>query len=89
MHLSTIWERNASEGTNTRALASRPAISSPSMVSVFPVPVGITIVAVVAGAITRWPSAAYSAASCGLRNPDVWVSRTARLKLNRCCCQLR
>ncbi|MNR66072.1 hypothetical protein D3C85_1893840 [compost metagenome] len=59
------------------------------MVSVLPVPVGITIVAVVAGAITRCPREAYSAASWGLRKPGVWVSRTARLKLNRCCCQLR
>jgi len=89
MHFSTNRERNESEGTSTKALVSRPAMSIPSMVSVFPVPVSITIVAVVAGAITRWPSAAYSAASCGLRKPGVCVSRTAKLKLNRCCCQLR
>ncbi|MOA43252.1 hypothetical protein D3C78_1653870 [compost metagenome] len=48
----------ASEGTRIRVLAILAAMISASMVSVFPVPVGMTTVAVEEGSTTRCPRVA-------------------------------
>ena len=44
-NFSATWSRSTSEGTRTSSLGSRAATSKASMVSVLPVPVGMTTVA--------------------------------------------
>ena len=58
VHLPTNCVLRASEGTKIKVLGILAAMISASMVSVFPVPVGMTTVAVEEGSTTRCPKVA-------------------------------
>ncbi|MNM64106.1 hypothetical protein D3C81_754900 [compost metagenome] len=58
VHLPTNCVLRASEGTRIKVLAILAARISASMVSVLPVPVGMTTVAVEEGSTTKCPSVA-------------------------------
>ena len=66
-----VWVRRASEGTITKTFWQVFAIKKASIVSVFPVPVGITTIAL-SSPSSAWASKACKAPICGERNP--WCS---------------
>jgi hypothetical protein len=63
------WSRRASEGTTTSSRSGRTAMSAATIVSVLPVPVGMTIVAGSFGSVVQYPRSECTAPTWGRRNP--------------------
>ena len=64
-----IWDLNASDGTTTNVLMHWCATIKESIVSVLPVPVGITIMPFSSSPHSKWAIIEWSAPICGERKP--------------------